>query len=41
MVNKGLLSSLNKFLRATPYQLQFKNIKELVDYLKSFEVQYE
>ena len=41
MVNKGLLSSLNKFLRATPYQLQFKNIKELVDYIKSFEVQYE
>lgn len=36
MVNKGLLSSLNKFLRSTPYQLQFKNINELVDYI-SFE----
>lgn len=35
MVNKGLLSSLNKFLRTTDIQLQFKNIKELVDYIKS------
>ena len=42
MVNKGLLSSLNKFLRGTPYQLEFRNIKELVDYIKSFEgEQYE
>ena len=43
MTNKGLLSSLNKFLKSTPYnQLQFKNIKELVDYIKSLGgVQFE
>ena len=35
--NKGLLSSLNKYLRSTNNPLQFKNIKELVDYIKSFE----
>lgn len=40
--NKGLLSSLNKYLRSTNHNLQFKNIKELADYIKSFEgVQYE
>lgn len=40
--NKGLLSSLNKYLRATNNNLQFKNIKELADYLKGFGgVQYE
>lgn len=41
--NKGLLSSLNKYLRSTNYNtLQFKNIKELVEYIKSFGgVQYE
>ena len=33
--NKGLLSSLNKYLRSTSNTLQFKNIKELVDYIKS------
>ena len=37
LVNKGLLSSLNKFLRSsTNSLLQFKNINELVDYI-SFE----
>lgn len=43
IINKGLLSSLNKFLRDTEYStLQFKNIKELVDYIKSFGgIQYE
>lgn len=40
--NKGLLSSLNKFLRSTNNPLQFKNIKELADYIKSFGgVQFE
>lgn len=35
--NKGLLSSLNKYLKSTNYNtLQFKNIKELVEYIKSF-----
>ena len=33
--NKGLLSSLNKFLRSNNNPLQFKNIRELVDYIKS------
>ena len=43
ITNKGLLSSLNKFLRSTEYStLQFKNIKELADDIKSFGgVQYE
>lgn len=43
VTNKGLLSSLNKFLRSTKYStLQFKNIKELIDYIKSFGgIQYE
>ena len=40
--NKGLLSSLNKYLRSNNHNLQFKNIKELADYIKSFGgVQYE
>lgn len=40
--NKGLLSSLNKYLRSNHNNLQFKNIKELVDYIKSVGgVQYE
>ena len=39
--NKGLLSSLNKYLRATNNTLQFKNIKELIDYIKSFEEYHE
>lgn len=40
--NKGLLSSLNKYLRTNNHNLQFKNIKELADYIKSFGgVQYE
>ena len=40
--NKGLLSSLNKYLRSTNHDLQFKNIKELTDYIKSFGgIQYE
>ena len=40
--NKGLLSSLNKYLRSNNHNLQFKNIKELTDYIKSFGgVQYE
>lgn len=34
--NKGLLSSLNKYLRSNNHNLQFKNIKELSDYIKSF-----
>lgn len=43
IINKGLLSSLNKFLRGTKYStLQFKNIKELLDYINSFGgIQYE
>lgn len=42
ITNKGLLSSLNKYLRSTNHNLQFKNIKELADYIKSFGgVQYE
>lgn len=36
VTNKGLLSSLNKYLRSTNHNIQFKNIKELVDYIKSF-----
>ena len=41
--NKGLLSSLNKYLRSNNHNnLQFKNIKELTDYIKSLGgVQYE
>ena len=41
--NKGLLSSLNKYLRSNNHNnLQFKNIKELTDYIKSVGgVQYE
>ena len=38
-VNKGLLSSLNKYLRSTNHNIQFKNIKELVDYIKSGGIQ--
>lgn len=40
--NKGLLSSLNKYLRSNNHNLQFKNIKKLADYIKSFGgIQYE
>lgn len=39
--NKGLLSSLNKYLRSTNHNIQFKNIKELVDYIKFGGIQYE
>lgn len=40
--NKGLLSNLNKYLRSNNHNIQFKNINELVSYIKSFGgVQYE
>ena len=37
--NKGLLSSLNKYLRSNHHNLQFKNINELVDYISLGGVQ--
>lgn len=36
--NKGLLSSLNKFLRSNNNPLQFKNIKELIEIIKIKDV---